>query len=135
MSAHHRHQGSSIAPCWIGDLFCAEHPCKSFSQLLSIMKMDCVFSKDSHGEDSRRESGERLLAEEEGTLWSGNETSAPTCNNFAACLLQLSALVLVFLVGTLFGFHWRGDLDGLCSRHVSQYCEISKLLWWSPLIS
>lgn len=90
--------------------------------------MDYMFSKDSHGEDSRRESGERLLAEEEGTLWSGNVTSAPTCNSFAASLLQLSALMLVFLVGTLFGFHWRGDLDGLCSRHVSQYCEISKLL-------
>lgn len=89
--------------------------------------MDCMFNKYSHGEDSRRESGERLLAEEEGTLWSGKETVSPDCNSFAVCLMQLSALVLVFLVGTLFGFHWRGDLDGLCSRHVSQYCEISKL--------
>ncbi|CAI7617891.1 unnamed protein product [Penicillium viridicatum] len=88
--------------------------------------MDYMFSKYSHGEDSRRESGERLLAEEEGTLWSGNATSAPTCNTFAECLLQLSALVLVFLVGTLFGFHWRGDLDGLCSRHVSQYSTVIK---------
>lgn len=84
-----------------------------------------MFCKYSHGEDSRRESGERLLTEEEGTPWSGNETSAPISNIFASCLLQLSALVLVFLVGTLFGFHWRGDLDGLCSRHVSHYCEIS----------
>lgn len=84
--------------------------------------MDCML------EDSRRESGERLLVEEEGTLWSERETASPTCNSFAVCLMQLSALVLVFVVGTLLGFHWRGDLDGLCSRHVSQYCEISKLL-------
>lgn len=90
-----------------------------------------MFSKDSHGEDSKRESGERLLAEEEGTVWSGNETSAPTCNSFAECLLQLGVLLLVFLVGTLFGFHWRGDMDALCSRHVSQYCEISKPLEFS----
>ncbi|KAJ5589166.1 hypothetical protein N7537_011844 [Penicillium hordei] len=86
--------------------------------------MDCMFNKDSHGEDSRRESGERLLAEEEGTLWSGEEIASPTCNSFAVCLLQLSAIVLVFLVGTLFGFHWRGDLDDLCSRHVSQYSTV-----------
>ncbi|KAJ5419546.1 uncharacterized protein N7487_003096 [Penicillium crustosum] len=88
--------------------------------------MDCMLSKDSYGEDSRRESGERLLAEEEGTPWSGNGTSALTCTRFLACLFQLSALALVFLVGTLFGFHWRGDLDGLCSRHVSQYSTVMK---------
>ena len=89
--------------------------------------MDSIFDRNSRGEDFGRKSGEALLAEEEGTLWSRKETPAPTGNRFAACLFQLSALVLVFLVGTLFGFHWRGDLDGLCSRHVSQYCESSKL--------
>ena len=89
--------------------------------------MDSIFDKNCHGDYSRRESGEGLLAEEEGTLWNRKETPTPTCNSFAVCLFQLSALVLVFLVGTLFGFHWRGDLDGLCSRHVSQYCESSKL--------
>ncbi|CAG8886326.1 unnamed protein product [Penicillium egyptiacum] len=81
---------------------------------------------DAHEDDSRRESGELLLAEEDGTLWGGKETSAPACSSFAVCLLRLVALVLLFLVGTLFGFHWRGDLDGLCSRHVSRYSTIMK---------
>ncbi|CDM30297.1 hypothetical protein DTO013E5_9278 [Penicillium roqueforti] len=88
--------------------------------------MDSIFDKNCHGDYSRRESGEGLLAEEEGTLWNRKETPTPTCNSFAVCLFQLSALVLVFLVGTLFGFHWRGDLDGLCSRHVSQYSTVMK---------
>jgi hypothetical protein len=80
--------------------------------------------KDTHFEDGAHESGERLLAEEEGALWKRNEdSSTPTCRNFATALLQLTILVLMFLVGTLFGFHWRGDLDGLCSKHVSQYCK------------
>lgn len=93
-----------------------------------------MLDKNAHGEDSRRESSERLLAEEEGTLWSGKKTPTPTCNSFAACLLQLSALMSVFFVGTLFGFHWRGDLNGLCNRHVSQYCEGSNLLSCNSLI-
>ncbi|CAG8214854.1 unnamed protein product [Penicillium nalgiovense] len=29
--------------------------------------------------------------------------------------------MLIFLVGTLFSFHWRGDMDDLCSRHVPQF--------------
>ncbi|KAJ5158906.1 uncharacterized protein N7500_008557 [Penicillium coprophilum] len=87
------------------------------------MKMS-LYDKAPHSEDSTYESSERLLAEEEGTLWSGNEPSVPTCSSFAVCLFRASALVLVFLVGALFGFQWRGDLDGLCSRHVSQYSTV-----------
>ena len=96
--------------------------------LLGIQTMFC--DKASRYEDNARESGERLLAEEEGALWTRNESSlTPTCKNFATGLLQMTALVLVFLVGTLFGFHWRGDLDGLCREHVSQYCKAyTKLL-------
>jgi hypothetical protein len=80
--------------------------------------------KSSHFENSARESGKRLLAEEEGAVWSRNEDPfLPTCKKFATCFLQLSTLVLMFLVGTLFGFHWRGELNGLCSEHVSHYCK------------
>jgi hypothetical protein len=80
--------------------------------------------KTSHYEDSVRESGERLLAEEEGALWSKNEeSSTSTCKRVADALFQMIALVLMFLVGTLLGFHWRGDLDGICSEHISQYCK------------
>ncbi|MBZ6432504.1 MAG: hypothetical protein LBE64_15880 [Acinetobacter pittii] len=78
-----------------------------------------MFGEDTYEEVSRQEFGERLLAEE-GTLCDGKGISTRTCNSFAVLLLQLSALMLLFLVVALFGFHWRGDMDGLCSRHVSQ---------------
>ena len=78
-----------------------------------------MFGEDSYEEVSRQEFGERLLAEE-GTLCGGKEISTRTCSSFVVFLLQLSALMLLFLVVALFGFHWRGDMDGLCSRHVSQ---------------
>lgn len=76
------------------------------------------------------ESNERLLAEE-AQLWTRDEET-DTCNAFATRLLQMTAVGLFFLVGTLFGFLWRGDLDSQCSRHVSQYCEqisFPSLLW------
>jgi hypothetical protein len=75
-----------------------------------------MFGEDSYEEVSRQEFGERLLAEE-GTLCGGKEISTRTCSSFVVFLLQLSALMLLFLVVALFGFHWRGDMDGLCSRH------------------
>lgn len=82
-------------------------------------------------EDADCESNERLLAEEEGQLWARDDETA-TCNAFVTHLLQTTVLGLFFLVGTLFGFLWRGDLDSQCSRHVSQYCEqrsFQSLLW------
>jgi hypothetical protein len=68
-----------------------------------------------------RESEERLLAEEDGTLWTANEEE---CSYFTKSFLWFTALSIFFISGTLFGFFWRGDLDGLCSQHVSQYCEL-----------
>ena len=70
------------------------------------------------------ESTERLLAEEEGHLWTGDEDD-DTCITTATIFLQFIALAMVFLVGTLFGFFWRGDLDGLCGPYVSRYCKPS----------
>lgn len=73
-------------------------------------------------EDIDHESNERLLAEEEGHLWTGDdETEA--CNSFATGVLQITTLAIFFFIWTLFGFLWHGDLDSQCSRHVSQYCE------------
>lgn len=70
------------------------------------------------------ESGERLLAEEEGTGWRKTEVYTPkSCKSFAGNLFQMIAVVIFFLIGTLFGFYWRGDLDALCGAHVSQYCK------------
>lgn len=83
----------------------------------------------SHVQHLLQESGEQFLAEEEGTRWTEREEEeTPTCKSFTTNLLQVTALGLAFLIGTLFGFRWRGDLDGLCSRHVSQYCEIYQKL-------
>lgn len=67
------------------------------------------------------ESTERLLAEEEGHLWTGDDDD-DFCITTATVFLQFIALAMVFLVGTLFGFFWRGDLDRLCGPHVSRYC-------------
>jgi hypothetical protein len=95
--------------------------------------MRAMFQYDSDKEDPTRESGERLLAEEEGTLWSGgDESSSDTCKAVATTLLQMSALGLLFLVGCVFGFYWRGDLNSLCSRHVSQYCEYTPVMLLKP---
>jgi hypothetical protein len=92
-----------------------------------------MFHDNSDKEDSTRKSGERLLAEEEGTLWSGgDESSSDTCNVVATTVLQVSALGLLFLVGCVFGFYWRGDLNSLCSRHVSQYCEYTSVMLLKP---
>ncbi|KAJ6091962.1 hypothetical protein N7467_003931 [Penicillium canescens] len=86
-----------------------------------------MFQDNSDKEDSTRESGERLLAEEEGILWSGgDESSSDTCKAVATTVLQVSALGLLFLVGCVFGFYWRGDLNSLCSRHVSQYSTVMR---------
>lgn len=75
------------------------------------------------------ESGERLLAEEEGTGWRKNKVhSSGSWKSLAGVLLQMSTLVIFFLSGTLFGFHWRGDMDALCGAHVSQYCTSSSNL-------
>ena len=65
---------------------------------------------------------ERLLAVEEGELWTVDEESS-ICHSLAVNLLHFTILGIIFLVGVLFGFFWRGDLDGLCSNHVSYYCE------------
>ncbi|KAJ5243162.1 uncharacterized protein N7469_001489 [Penicillium citrinum] len=69
------------------------------------------------------ESTERLLAEEEGHLWTGDDDD-DFCITTATVFLQFIALAMVFLVGTLFGFFWRGDLDGLCGPHVSRYSPL-----------
>ncbi|KAJ5698487.1 hypothetical protein N7462_000492 [Penicillium macrosclerotiorum] len=75
--------------------------------------------------DPDYEENERLLAEEQGQIWSGDyETDG--CHSLASSLLQFTLLGIFFLVGTLLGFFWRGDLDGLCSQHVSQYSPIIK---------
>ncbi|CAG7922007.1 unnamed protein product [Penicillium olsonii] len=77
--------------------------------------------------ESPNESGEHLLAEEEGALWTRNEASSTLrYNGFAAGLLQTTALLLFFLVGALFGFQWRGDMDSLCGVHTSQYSTFSR---------
>ncbi|KAJ5098958.1 hypothetical protein N7532_005959 [Penicillium argentinense] len=68
------------------------------------------------------ETTKRLLAEEEGHLWTGDDDDA--CINTASAFLQFIALSICFLVGTLLGFFWRGDLDGLCGGHVSQYSPL-----------
>lgn len=68
------------------------------------------------------EATERLLAEEEGQLWTGDDDS-DVCISITTVFVQFTALSLVFLFGTLFGFFWRGDLDGLCGRQVSEFCE------------
>ncbi|CAG8067396.1 unnamed protein product [Penicillium salamii] len=97
----------------------------SFSHLFKskiIMFRDRT--RDSQPTD---ESAERLLAEEEGTLWTKNEeTPTACCKSFATGLLQTAALVLFFLIGTLFGFDWRGDLDTMCHAHTSQYSTITR---------
>lgn len=70
------------------------------------------------------ESSERLLADEEGILWTEDDDS-DVWISATTIFLQISALAIVFVVGALLGFFWRADLDGLCGRHVSQYCERS----------
>ncbi|CAI7634570.1 unnamed protein product [Penicillium bialowiezense] len=76
---------------------------------------------------SKDESGERLLAEEEGTPWSRSEESATKdCRGVANALSHMTALAVFFLIGSLFGFSWRGDVDGLCGTHTSQYSTVSK---------
>lgn len=69
------------------------------------------------------ESTEHLLAEEEGHLWTGDDDS-DVCISTTTVFVQFTVLAIVFLVGTLLGFLWRGDLDGLCGQHVSQYCRL-----------
>ncbi|KAJ5135847.1 uncharacterized protein N7515_005125 [Penicillium bovifimosum] len=74
-----------------------------------------------------QEASERLLPEEEGTPWTNHgESTRSSWNGVAISLLQVTTLALFFLVGTLFGFQWRGDLDNLCSKHVSQYSTVMK---------
>lgn len=68
------------------------------------------------------ESSERLLAEEEGILWTEDDDS-DVYISITTMFLQFTAFAVVFLLGTIFGFFWRADLDGLCGRHVSRYCE------------
>jgi len=78
------------------------------------------------------ESTERLLAEEEGHLWTGDDDE-DSCITTATIFLQFIALAMVFLVGTLCGFFWRGDLDGLCGPHVSRYCKAPSNFIWSGI--
>lgn len=88
--------------------------------------MQSIFTdKSSHTTSDRaRESTERLLAEEEGHPWIRDEDSSTEARNrFTTFLVQMTTVGLFFLIGGLFGFHWRGDLDRVCSEHVSQYCE------------
>lgn len=37
-------------------------------------------------------------------------------------LLQIIVLAFAFITGSTAGYKWRGDLDHLCTGHVSQYC-------------
>lgn len=70
------------------------------------------------------ESEELLLAEEENISWGVNEGN-DDCSSFTKSFLWFTALSVFFMSGTLFGFFWRGDLDGLCSEHTSQYCMLA----------
>lgn len=80
--------------------------------------------RDFRMEFTTDDSGERLLAEEEGTPWTKNEeSSTKVCKGFAASLSQFTALLVFFFIGALIGFGWRGDLDDLCGAYVSQYCK------------
>lgn len=79
--------------------------------------------------DPSQESTERLLAEEAGQPWSGHEDSSTDAHNRTLTfLVQMTTVGLFFLIGGLFGFRWRGDLDHVCSEHVSQYCECISIL-------
>ncbi|CAG8948117.1 unnamed protein product [Penicillium salamii] len=101
----------------------------SFSQLFKFqIKFQIIMFRDkTRDSQPTDESGERLLAEEEGTLWTNNEeTPTACCQSFATGLLQTATLVLFFLIGTLFGFDWRGDLDTMCHAHTSQYSTITR---------
>ncbi|KAJ5160441.1 uncharacterized protein N7482_007445 [Penicillium canariense] len=84
--------------------------------------MNMLGDKPPDLEDRDYNPHERLLLEEQGQLWSRDD-GTDSCSLLASSLLHLTALSIFFLVGTLFGFFWRADLNGLCSRHVSQYCE------------
>lgn len=82
-----------------------------------------MFSDKFPDLEDPRESEELLLAEEY-TLWTVNEGN-DDCSSFTKSFIWFTTLSLFFMGGTLFGFFWRGDLDGLCSQHVSQYCEFA----------
>ncbi|KAJ5281326.1 hypothetical protein N7478_006698 [Penicillium angulare] len=73
--------------------------------------------------DSDNECEERLLAEEEGMLWIGDD-EGNSYSTYTILLLWVLGLYIIFMAGALFGFFWRGDLNGLCSQHISQYCEL-----------
>ncbi|KAJ5249034.1 hypothetical protein N7468_000485 [Penicillium chermesinum] len=81
-----------------------------------------IFTKSRCLEDEDRGSAERLLAVE-GGLWTGDE-EPQRLGDLAVTLLHFTILGIIFLVGILVGFFWRGDLDGLCSEHVSQYSPL-----------
>ncbi|KAJ5562032.1 hypothetical protein N7535_003504 [Penicillium sp. DV-2018c] len=86
-----------------------------------------MFCDKGSSREGLGEAGERLLAEERGTPWANHgEWETPRCKGFAKGLLQVTTLGLFFLVGALFGFDWRGDLDSLCSKHVSQYSTVMR---------
>lgn len=78
-------------------------------------------------EDGDYESCEGLLVEEQGQVWTGDEES-DLCSTLATTFLQMTILGIFFLLGTLFGLMWHGDLDSQCSQHVSQYCEATILV-------
>ncbi|KAJ5113603.1 hypothetical protein N7456_002137 [Penicillium angulare] len=72
---------------------------------------------------SDNECEERLLAEEEGMIWNGDD-EASSYSTYTILLLWVLGLYIIFMAGALFGFFWRGDLNGLCSQHTSQYSPI-----------
>lgn len=81
-----------------------------------------IFNKSRDIEDQELGINERLLGVGEGGLWTESEESY-RCTSVAVTLLHFTILGIIFLVGVLFGFFFRGDLDGVCSDYVSQYCE------------
>lgn len=102
---------------------------KHFNSFSVLTTKNIMLFNRSDPQASKDESGERLLAEEEGTPWSRNEESATKdCRGVANALSHMTALAVFFLVGSLFGFSWRGDVDGLCGAHTSQYCEAPSLI-------
>ena len=78
--------------------------------------------RSSRAKEVDRASEERLLAQE-GVVWTLDEETN-SCGSFTKTFLRFFAISIFFMSGALFGFFWRGDLDGLCSRHISQQCEL-----------
>jgi hypothetical protein len=74
------------------------------------------------------ESHERLLSEEEEACpCTETEKVSKKMLHQSRPILRyvIAAGVLFCLIGGFFGYHWYGDINAFCIRHVSQYCEIA----------